>query len=268
MSSFDKKNLLYHYTTKDKAIQYILNDMKLKFSLFKDVNDPKEYMRRDIGFNYISEELHNSIGSYRRIFNKILLNDSRVLCFTEDSIDKRNKTEGKLYSRGFFKLRMWSQYGDGNKGICLGFDKDILLKKFKEISSSKKYESKIYYTNSTKDLFKSCYFNFKENNSKEFEQSMIDKHIKHYKKQLYFTKALDWKDENEYRLVLLNESTTEQVFIDISEALKVIVLGIDFPDVVYKECIKKLINGKDIEVVKIDISFNGIPSYVDINILE
>ena len=258
-----KDDYLYHYTSMNKAFEYILKNMSLRFSPFVNVNDPKESKKRDIGFNFISPHLYNNIGDYRNRMNQILLHDSRLLCFAEDGSDGRLKGRGQFYYRGFFKLRMWSQYGDDHRGVCLGFDRNILFEEFSKIKAIKSYRSRVKYTNSTEGYWQSGMLDYNPIDLDDFTSHLINSHIPSYRDTIYFTKALDWKDENEYRLLLLVESGSNEIFIDISKALKRVVLGIEFPHV-YLESLKKLLNDvkSNAEIMQIDIRNGGIPEII------
>lgn len=255
-----KRNLVYHYTKLETSLEKILPNLCLRMSPLRYVNDPKENKEKNISFQYTSGTSRLStleIGRYQRIMNQILLDNSRMLCFSEDVDRKRNWNSINLYDRGFYKLRMWAQYADNHRGVCLGINPEKFLEDFNTLNCVKKYRGSVNYTNSTRGLFRST--NFYSNNIKDedFQNHFINEHIKEHRKILYFTKASDWKDENEYRYVGIMEDSTNDVLINISNSIECIFLGIDFPSV-YIESLKKLIEDKDIKLYKLSIN-NGRP---------
>lgn len=107
---------IFHYTKKETAMEYILNDKKLKFGLFHSTNDPHEYKKRStpaFGWGDINQSLF--LESMSLIDNTI--QNTAFLSFCGNSNHK-----------GYKKPRMWSQYGQNHSGICLVFSKKSLMK--------------------------------------------------------------------------------------------------------------------------------------------
>jgi len=156
---------------------------------------------------------------------------------------------------------MWSQYGESHKGICIAIDKNSLIKKLREfcISDFRLFHDSIEYLDQNKAVASSSLFeaitsnDIFESNFKYDERiletdltPLINDYFKADYQRLLFTKDQDYADEREYRIVIVpagNSTAGEGVFIDISEALKAVVLGEQFPHVyraiVAKQC-KKL----------------------------
>lgn len=190
LSNFLNSNdAIFHYTKKETAMEYILNDKKLKFGFFHSTNDPYEYRRKSIKAFYsgnIDESLW--LNSINLIDNTIL--NTAFLSFCT----KRN---------GYKKPRMWSQYGQNHSGVCLVFSKKSLIETIKnELSQNYliynedvKYKSKIYNDN----------LNIHNNNLTLNE--IIINHIKQDYKNIFF----------------------QNIFIDISNSIKFIILGDNFP---------------------------------------
>ncbi|MBF7066319.1 DUF2971 domain-containing protein [Aliarcobacter butzleri] len=227
---------IFHYTKKETAMEYILNDKKLKFGLFHSTNDPHEYKKRltpAFGWGDINESLY--LESMNLIDNTI--QNTAFLSFCENSNNK-----------GYEKPRMWSQYGQNHSGICLVFSKESLIK---TIQNQLSQNYLVYHEN----------VNYKEidfeslniyDNALTINEIVIN-NIKQNYKNIFFQKHLDYKDENEFRIVLVkrnNNNFSKDIFIDISDSLKFIILGDKFPEV-YLPTIKDLSSKSNIAYKKL-----------------
>lgn len=265
------KNVLFHYTRIERAMENILPTNRIRLSSFRAVNDPRERKERNIKLEYNTGEYrisHDDIIKYKKAMNAVCLDKLKILCFSKNqddvlnSIEKTNDT-GKYFSTGFFKPRMWAQYGDNHKGICLAFDKTILAEELKKNKHIKKfYRGDVKYTDSTHELSKSLHFEMCEDLVLDFEKYFIERHIIKYRDPLFFTKSLDWRDEQEYRFMALVDNPNDNLEIDISNALVGVFLGIDFP-VVYMESLKVILD-KRVDIKKLNL-VDGRPSVEDIN---
>ena len=119
---------LYHYTSLNRAFEHILHEGKLLLASLKLTNDPRESKDWNWTFRNISHEIDIAIPSVEELvtvsseINLKIKRDCKLCCF---SIDDKTKN---LYSgRGWGHPRMWAQYADKHKGVCLVFDKDKLI---------------------------------------------------------------------------------------------------------------------------------------------
>ena len=87
----------YHLMAADHAVSSIAM-RRLKVARFSEVNDPFELL----GLNIMKRELRPELARFRELENKA----TGLLCFSEDW---KNSV-------------LWSHYGAGGRGICLGFD--------------------------------------------------------------------------------------------------------------------------------------------------
>ena len=74
---------LYHFTSSETALKYILPQMRLKLSLFLNANDPKEQMS-GTDFHVIQECMNIDDIHFKDDFNNYMKN-CKHLCFTEDN---------------------------------------------------------------------------------------------------------------------------------------------------------------------------------------
>ncbi|MFH4537710.1 DUF2971 domain-containing protein [Vibrio alginolyticus] len=228
----EHQRYLYHYTSADKAINYILEDRTLMFNSLRGTNDPKESKNWEFDF-YIEKEQRPTHDESMRLWQEIsdeIKTKCKVLCFTKDMPEIGRDPLNDIYLRGFAKPRMWAQYGDNHRGVCLIFDKSriekLLIEQFD--SHADLYGSDIKYVNRMikGDIFKSPYtLNyplFKDIGLFDFVRG----HVNHFNNELIFEKSLDWRDENEYRYLMHIDSLDNQ-FLKFGNALKGIVFGTD-----------------------------------------
>jgi hypothetical protein len=243
----EDEEILYHYTSSKIAIDYILKDLTLLASPLKGVNDPKENKEK-----YFSNTSEINLKDINSIMNEWFLNYSKIICFSQD-----NMNGDTHYDAGYGKSRMWSQYGENHKGICLGFKKRKILESFERVEGCFwKGNRNIEYTNNLH--LKLPIFNLSLNpniiNDKISKANNISLYFGKNRNHFYFEKVNDWKQENEYRLVLFNVSKNK-LYLDISEALHSIYLGVDFPKTEIKN-LKKLIPNDSIQIYKIELINN------------
>lgn len=238
ITNYPDSNLLYHYTKTSTFFEKIAPKKAIRLSSFKDTNDPFEFdrIRHYVMGGAIKEELDRMFIKGREI-NKIRQN-IKVCCFSIDNPDNQYE-EDINFCRGFSRSRMWSQYAESHCGLCLVFDKKKLLSSFKNQNkyfkdcNVNKYAKNIVYDNDLLGFF--ALSNLKEITQAESAYEFVSNNIDKYA----FTKLKDYRDEQEYRFIVVPENIIENdVYIEYSKSLVGIILGYKFPDV-YKINIKK-----------------------------
>lgn len=238
----EEEEILYHYTTLSVAQNYILKNLTLLASPLRKVNDPKEYKNKSYIHNYDKniKELNEKVNEY-------FLDFSKIICFSQD-----NKNGNTHYDAGYFKSRMWSQYGENHKGVCIGFKKIKIIEAYNKTSNYFfKNHGDIIYTNEIHTNLLDYTLPFSSNilKDKRDEITEICCYLGRNHRHFYFEKVKDWQDENEYRLVFLNLSK-EDYYLDISEAIHSVYLGLDFPDEMIAT-LKKTIPKSDVRIHKL-----------------
>jgi hypothetical protein len=225
------EDALFHYTQRAVALENILYKNSFKFSYLRNTNDPYEYKDKLIGaagWCWDDATIKN-INETEKIIDNLLTEQTLFISFCA------NKFEGKiLKSHGFLKSRMWSQYGENHKGICLVFSKEKLSKLLRNQFVSEKhmiFEGDVEYKeyindDSGHDSLSVDHNTFDENTP----ETIVFKHVEKYHRELLFRKQRDYKDEQEYRFVILLMddhllSTTEPLFT-VNDCLKSIFLEI------------------------------------------
>lgn len=238
-----KGDYIFHYTKSDAAINYILKDKTLKLSNLKYVNDPKEsktwpfklFCYSTKSKNLFRPKLFEDIQNY-------ILNNSRMLCFSlsEETID--TKKENENLNQGYTYNRMWSQYAENHKGVCLVFDRSVIVEEVKN-----KYEKSVIFENEIHYIDHNNYVNTNPSDPymipletllEEGISKYMRKHILKYKDELFFKKHYNWRDEKEYRVVVFNSEKEKDDLISIENSLEGIILGEDFDSSQYHEISK------------------------------
>lgn len=142
----EESKFLFHYTTYSSALG-ILHSRQMRLSSLANMNDPLEFQDYHgdgvviIG-NPSNEECAAQVFSFENALTE-KERSVRLACFSMD-MPFTNKTEGcqKNYynnlSKGWARPRMWAQYADNHKGVCLIFDKGCLINSFKNAFDRKK----------------------------------------------------------------------------------------------------------------------------------
>lgn len=265
---------LYHYTSLEKAYSILYNN-ELWFSDLTNTNDIFE-QKVKISFESL-KTICSSQEDYEQLLEKVnkvreYMNNAKkrikLLCFSQDtnlSAKKERDSFQKLmnslsdYSmevnvigRGFSLPRMWAQYASNNRGLCFIFNKKKLLNKVKEsnhvfIADKVEYHPLYNPYMMSVDEFKETLYLI----NTEYDDALktMIKNKSAYLKYDLFSKLLDWSSENEFRIILTNNTGEGTVKLkNITDMIEGIVYGSE-TDSVNTEIIKFL--GKDLDVRKI-----------------
>jgi hypothetical protein len=213
---------IIHYTTLEIGLNHIIQTMKLRFGVLSTTNDPHEY-KKQVGPTGIDVRaifsgglgILNEAHSYRKeAFKKI-----KIGCFVDEPV--KDWKEGE----SFIKPRMWAQYGGNHAGMAFVFNKNEFVNKCKGNTDKTwaVYGNEIRYdldNNQSQNSQSKISLALNEGID---ETSMAKKEFDNAKNYFY-KKHKDWKDENEFRIIIYTE-TLQFEFIDISTSLEAIVLG-------------------------------------------
>ncbi|GAB5408351.1 MAG: hypothetical protein BalsKO_07160 [Balneolaceae bacterium] len=140
--SYSNDKFLYYFTSAEIVTKKIFPDKKLRFSSYIKTNDPYETKNWSLTikdwvqyFESLPTEKQSSFLQLVNSFNEERLDhikkfksQIKVLCFSQDdpNFDFDQYLDYSGYKRGWGFPRMWNQYGDKHKGVCLMFEKDSL----------------------------------------------------------------------------------------------------------------------------------------------
>lgn len=171
-------NHLFHYTKYESALKIIASG-GLKFGDFKNMNDIAEAYREVFG---MAEDA---------VINKVL-GEYQSISFTMDRPSRR----------GFAIDPLWGHYSQKGCGACLVFDKKKLEAQLKAQYGRIAKISKIkYVVNHVGTVFTDGY-----------NEDEVRQYVKENIKNIFFTKSIEWKYENEIRIIITKESDTNSLY--------------------------------------------------------
>lgn len=252
---------LFHYTRVSIAIEHILHTAKLRLSLLNDTNDPNEYKQKLFGSGrrasvqetQLQEEQYYEalLRKAQTRIEKIRRSECRVMCFcTNDKptliLSDGTTTKDKHVSKGWEKSRMWSQYGQNHHGICLVFSKrelDAALARAKQESQIEFYRMlPVEYSQQQREWPMIDGTRLKREG---LEGYSLD-YIKNNSKELFFRKHVDYRDEAELRVVVLDADKKFE-YVDITSFIKCVIVG-DRISKAYFPLIKQMCRGLNTEL--------------------
>lgn len=238
----NSEKYVYHYTSIEVAYNYILKDQTIKLGRYSLTNDPKEYRDWDfsIGTNRGKDLGTYHMGELSRWLSDALKQTTKLVCFATDTGPLNGDiTHQDLYRRGFSKPRMWAQYGDRHRGVCLVFDKAALHKEIlAQVPLGADVRSgKVNYVDAP--LLRT----FGAPDPYQINVDVLDDvgrtayvalHLKTYGTHLFFEKSSDWRDECEYRWVVGTDDD-DDLFVRFGDSLVGIMFGDDTPEKVVQD---------------------------------
>jgi hypothetical protein len=218
---------LYHFTSITSFKKIILSNQLLMNKAVK-LNDPYEY-GEPLTLITSNHELSKTDFEFNFIYQKLLKIEKKkykVVCFCKDKDGLNIGSNNHEYCKGYGRARMWSQYADNHKGVCLVFSKkDLLCEVKKQISC---FEINIDYKNDIndiEDIFNIDLSNKVIKNAKEYFKIFVQPSF--YKILSY--KYKDYESENEFRIITKDNSKSK-VFINYGNSLKYIIFGDKYKD--------------------------------------
>lgn len=211
---------VYHYTSTNVVLEHILRTGQLRLSPRSLSNDPIENTKDLISCSGVSNNVPLQYWLQDEVA-KILHNAKQVSFCTNSNFDEPEgmKNWHRWEKYGFAKPRMWNQYGDNYKGICLAFSRRELEKKLTDLISENQHE-KIDYIDYS-DLYIS-HRSIHVDQLKERGEEYVKEYIFYVKNRL-FKKHRDFRDENEYRICSFSEG--QYGYIDITASLRGIIIS-------------------------------------------
>lgn len=223
---------IFHYTKLSTAFEYILWSHTLKFFNKKNTDDPFEYHKPMIGGCSASDKNDRAtIDKYGREafyeIHELIHEKSKILCFCKNSLIIHKNEVHFPDEFGFMKLRMWSQYGEKHRGVCLAFSRKKLLAELGGLVGIKYYAEDVKYHQLKDYLMIHHSINADDAIKSGVTKYIYDYFDLHYER-LFFWKHTDYKDETEFRVcVIPKENTIDGCNIDSS--LIGIILGDSYP---------------------------------------
>jgi hypothetical protein len=225
----DSDRYVYHYTDEDTALKHILKDRTLLLNNLSRTNDPKESkewkmipftVQQYPGNDFADSKLHIDVAAR-------LKSSAYLSCFCSDLPGLTGDHTEDILNRGLARPRMWAQYANKHRGFCFVFEREILLKKIAEqLPNRAIVHGRVAYIDRS-------WINRREPHAFRVEYDQLIQiglddycllHMKHYAQELYFDKLKDWRDEHEWRVVVLDPKSVPPL-IRFEEALVGVVHG-------------------------------------------
>jgi hypothetical protein len=252
--------LLFHYTSLRAGLESILPTFKFRMGNYRDTNDPRE-SKLNFMFRVTTSGPGNDFETENKAWAEVDKVHSlmRVACFTRD-----DRHAEFAETRGFGCSRMWAQYAERHRGVCLGFQKDLLTSAFKCAlnTADRLFDGPVRYCilamEQHQEIAASDIDGDLVNNIGASEA--IAQHLRNYKDDLLFKKSKDWEDEKEYRWVYVAQDESDEVLISLGNSPRCVILGLDFPDP-YLPSLFELCRDRSIELYRMTWSWThlGLP---------
>jgi hypothetical protein len=226
---------LAHYTSAATAFEYILPTRRLRLSPYRLMRDPVENKDPLIGTAYFSEDVEKpdparparSLSEANRQVKNIR-DGMRLLSLTRDM----DSPPGAFLSLGccWARPRMWEQYADLHRGVCLVFEQDALIAAVTaELGADKVFTGPVLYTPAGPAQSESRFIvDDRLFDDDQREQAVLD-HISKFREDFFFLKNDDYASEREFRMVLAAVEQ-EYAYAAYGDALQAVIFGEKFPD--------------------------------------
>ena len=216
----EKNMCLFHYTAYSSALNILLSQ-RLRLGSLENMNDPLEFEdHHGQPVMYQGERFEKEYEETALDYEGAVSEKERSVRFASFSMDRYPCCNN--FSKGWARSRMWAQYADNHKGVCLVFNKANLIKAFE--SSFKNVASRtncreINYTNILQPLGDAL--------SRPCKSLLAEDKI-----EFLFQKCEDFRDEQEFRLLLIStdlKDSKEVVSFSIADSICGVITGARFP---------------------------------------
>lgn len=224
---------VYHYTRWERLLNIM--DTGFRLSVLAYMNDPRE--SKDWNLSTVSYEPAPMVDE--PAFNRAVADYKRRIRVGAFCLDQPSGAAGSQGHRGYAHPRMWAQYAENHKGVCIVMSRDILNQairtKYRDQNGSWVEDGKVRYVDTVPEDPATQAVKFDQ---EEYHiESTVRNHFTKFRDSMFFVKHVDWRDENEYRWVYYDadESGTgsngnKSPFVDIKHSVAALVLGQDYAD--------------------------------------
>jgi hypothetical protein len=214
---------LYHYTCADTAIRYVLGNGTLLMSPFAGTNDPREKQPWTMGFSMAEPDRvpNDLVDQALAEVGQRLRQDVLLACLVQDDPRPDVPEAGVELGRGWGHSRMWEQYADKHKGVCVIFDRPALIQAAQDVAPGLEARPVVYsdapprYTSTSMSL---------DAIVDQGMDAVVERHVQENIEPLFFTKNRDWEAEHEFRL-LSRGAESDELFIDVTSSIVGLVAG-------------------------------------------
>jgi hypothetical protein len=172
----------------------------LRLGALGQMNDPRESKdwHPPLVFRGDLQLTENEIDA----FNRAVAECKKRIRVAAFCLDQPFDEEYNRSRRGYSRPRMWAQYAENHKGVCIvmdrsGLDQAIHLR-YPDQRDSWVLAGKVEYVETARDDPASRAIVLRDDHNIE---ASVQDHFRMLAARLFFVKQVDWRDENEYRWV-------------------------------------------------------------------
>jgi len=224
---------VYHYTRWERLLDIM--ETGLRLGPLAQMNDPRE--SKDWLPNLLIQgpTLPDETAMIAEEEARDYKRKIRVAAFCLDQPFGNMDNQGR---RGYARPRMWAQYAENHRGVCIVLDRvgldQAIRQRYPQQDASWVRSGRVQYIETAQEDAISISVELK---SADQARESVQEHFHRYAEQLFFNKHVDWRDENEYRWVYYDadqsqtgENGWKTPFVNIKSHVVAIVLGADYAD--------------------------------------
>jgi hypothetical protein len=231
-------------------IDKILPSMSIQMGVYKNLNDPRE--AKTWPFVYYSRNIETNARFKPELFEAVsryITNTTLIFSCAKDDPSVIDGDHNRDIRSGYGHPRMWAQYGDRHRGVCLVLNHGILHgSMLANLGNKGLYWGDVKYLETVSGPNGNAYhIKYLDDILKDGIASVIEPHIDEFNKELFFTKHIDWRDEWEYRWVFRSKDGKPKL-IPITDSIRAVIVGNECP-------------AKETRDILSNCSSHGIPVY-------
>lgn len=218
---------LGHYTTAATAFEYIVPEGMLRMSPYRLMRDPAE--QRDLFPGAAPGQQERPVHAWLEAVQKLKEERDRVrlLSLTCDVVDY--ESDAKVFGCCWARPRLWEQYADAHRGVCLVFNRASFEQALQEgLGKDRVIFGEVEYTPAGIAESAATFLTEPRLMDAATRDQAVADYLSNHRQDFFFLKADDWATEHEFRAVLTG-SDDEYEFAFYSQALVAVVLGEHFP---------------------------------------
>lgn len=229
----DPDRYFFHYTTREAAFGGILPSRFLRLSPYGAMRDPLENQQWRFTFTgrgarddatVIADVAEQT--EFEERANQETKARSHLLSLTVD-VDPEDGGERPPFCFGWARARMWEQYAERYRGVCLAFDRARLTERFASAMRgrdvTRTYHRPVIYEGG--GMFKPLI----QADAAREDPDFFEGYVEANHGALFFTKILDWQTEHEYRFVAIAAADGSSLGLDYGDALRFVIAGHELP---------------------------------------
>jgi hypothetical protein len=260
MSLGENGQLLYHYTSRGAAFEHIVPSLSLRLSRLATMRDPIE--NKDWAEQLLIP-LAWPEGDVDKLQSLVTdtLRTTKILSFTLDRPLKPGVSEAHAW--GYARPRMWEQYAENHRGVCLVFDRgtvhERMLAQLGAVNDA--FAGEVTYSDTPlagHSAARSLDATRLQTEGDGDVESGLRAHLREHVDELFFRKLEDWKTEEEFRYVLL-DCNDRDVVAPIA-GLRAVIVGERLPAWQLAGAARVCV---DAQVELLKMTWSAVPQLVD-----